>query len=117
MQEEESKRKAAELNLEQRRVLAAQLREKETRKQAMADAEAARYHAFDAALKSSVAQEEFRKVASLSKRSQIRKDLEAQMRCARGRRIQKHVRKIPSVSLVLQKPIDKELMLQNQLRG
>jgi len=80
MQEEESKRKAAELNLEQRRVLAAQLREKETRKQAMADAEAARYHAFDAALKSSVAQEEFRKVASLSKRSQIRKDLEAQMR-------------------------------------
>mmetsp|Transcript_15599 Transcript_15599/g.21562 ORF Transcript_15599/g.21562 Transcript_15599/m.21562 type:complete len:492 (-) Transcript_15599:176-1651(-) len=80
MQEEEQRRKTEELNAEQRRVLAAQLREKEARKKAMHEVESQRFQVFSSSIQAANNEEERRKDLHISKRHQIRADLEAQMR-------------------------------------
>jgi hypothetical protein len=68
------------LNLEQRRVLAMQLKEKQERKKLMAAAEKSRHRMFATAIKESDGEEVRRKAALDEKRTQIKEDLEAQMR-------------------------------------
>jgi len=80
MKEEEAMKKVHSLNLEQRRVLAMQLKEKEERKKLMAAAEKSRHRMFATAIKESDGEEVRRKAALNEKRTQIKEDLEAQMR-------------------------------------
>lgn len=110
LQEEEAKQKTVELNMEQRRVLAAQLREKEARKKAMTDAETQRFSSFTKEMEMAAGQEEMRKAHAWSKRSQVRSDLEAQMR-------EKAMRDDNPIMTEVERTINKKLLERVQMQS
>ena len=113
-QEEEAKRRIVEKNVEMRRVLAAQLREKEWRRKQMADEEATRFGIFKKSLDEAQAADSASKPHKGAAQKVVRDGLDKQLR---EKAMRDENPTMSEIEKVLNLPILKRLEQQKALRA